>query len=179
MQLLIHALRGVRCVIVDLVLMEFNGGTDFMGTLKGPDMTFGEVLSESLRLRADALQLIATKCIFFACGAAARRFKQYGVQYTLHHPQCAWGGSSSANGCSAWHQYEELILFALGGDSGDQVAARLRLADARLRAISPASAHGTGAETSTACRSAADEVRVILLLRLHHDRGRLTRRPTS
>jgi hypothetical protein len=168
MQLLIHALHGVRCIIVDLVLMQFNGGTEFMGSLSGPDMTYGEVLSQSLDLRADALQLIASKCIFFACGEAAKRFKQYGVQYTISHPQCAWGGSGPLNDWRALCEYEELIMFATGGGIDDEMAASERLNNARKHALSRAQA-----EASTACRSVEDEMQVILLFRLHYGRGRL------
>jgi hypothetical protein len=169
MQLLINALHGVRCIIVDLVLMQFNGGTKFMGQLSGPDMTFSEVLSQSLRLRADALQLIASKCIFFACGEAAKRFKQYGAQYTICHPQCAWGGSSNpTNDWRAICEYEELIMFATGGGIDDEMAASERLNNARKHALSR-----TQAEASTACRSVEDEMQVILLFRLHNNPGRL------
>jgi hypothetical protein len=168
MQLLIHALHGVRCIIVDLVLMQFNGGTEFMGKLSGPDKTYGEILSQSLRLRADALQLIASKCIFFACGEAAKRFKQYGAQYTICHPQCAWGSSGPLNDWRALCEYEELIMFATGGGIDDEMAASDRLNNARKHALSR-----TQAEASTACRSVEDEMQVILLFRLYHSPKRL------
>jgi hypothetical protein len=64
-------------------------------------------------------------------------------------------------------------MFAAGCSMDDEIAASARLNNARKHALRPVGAHGTEAEASTPRRSVADEMRVILLLRLYHNPGRL------
>ena len=119
------------------------------------------MLTQSLRIRAPALECISSKCNFLAGGRAALRFTQYGARRSLYHPQNILVPQSGEIGLKTWWQCEELLMFVFGIR---RAAARDRLTAARLHALSRVS--------PTVGRSVKEEGLMVGLFALHHSSGR-------